>query len=189
MKVKLYTRQSAESYEILKKTGKFSSTREHLKNYFTDIAEHILNPYDWLVKEVEERLPGRGKVEYPIWCAIREKDCWLPIEDTVVYEIEIEESEVLYFCDGLWDYALNTSYLPADEKDAKRYKEFLDSIGRKGAYEFFLPKYKGKFPREEAEVRDSWKRIFLNPDVSKSTTKAFIWEINFENVIKVHEYK
>ncbi len=185
-KVILYTRQSDKTLNQLNEEGRFYPTKSKVSDYFGEIVnEHILGCYTWLANELETRLSKPEYAELPIWCAVRKEDSFLPIPGTVLYVLAVEKKDLIYFDDLKWDYTLNHMYLPESKADEESFKKHLSKLGLKGSYEIFEPMYRGRLPKEEKQVRESWKRIFDIDDFGSPLVRAFLWEINKSQVLQV----
>ncbi|MFS8541395.1 MAG: DUF3841 domain-containing protein, partial [Tissierellales bacterium] len=128
-KVILWTRQDIRSLDDLEKNGVYRVKREYIENQYGDIAEHFIKLYKWFTEKASKMIPKPDGVEFPIWCSISYENMYRPTEDTVVYELEIDKSQVIYFDGGKWDYVLNHRYLPKDEEDNRLY---LEEMRKKG---------------------------------------------------------
>ena len=115
-----------------------------------------------------------------MWCSISNENCLHPIENTIVYVLDVPEDEVIYFDGTKWDYVLNHHYIPLDEEDHKSYKAHLKERGFDNGFEFFTGKYKGKFPQEVKIIMDSWTRIFDIDEWNIFKVQANIWQIKKE---------
>lgn len=63
-----------------------------------------------------------------------------PTLNEIVYVLEVDKSEVVYFDGMKWDYVLNHHYVPKDEKDAEEYLKDLERKGFKNSYSFINEK-------------------------------------------------
>ena len=181
----LYTRQNDKTLAQLEKDGRIINNRLYVRLHFGDMARHYLESYDWFTEEAAKRVPKPEDVQASIWCSVSRSTCLPPIEDTVVYVLEVPADKVIYFDDGKWDYVLNRIYLPKDEADRLAYKKHLEAIGVKNGFEFFQGRYKGFYPEEERRIVESWQRVF---DVDGWNTPSIcgnIWEIRKEWVRQI----
>lgn len=181
-KVTLWTRQDARSLEIYKAEGRVRIEGEHLKMKFTEISGYIMELYDWFVKAAEKVVPKPEGVSYPVWCAISEDNMLRPTETEVVYVLEVDPEEVIYF-DGLkWDLVLNHHYIPKDEKDREAYMRDMAAKGYDNTFSFINGKTAHMFPLEKKRIMDSWPRIFEIDDWNIFAVQANIWEIRKDMV-------
>lgn len=181
-KVTLWTRQDVRSLDDLEKKGVIRIKREHLEEKFDLIADHIIFLYKWFVNEAEKRVPRPEGVEFPIWCSISEEYMLRPTINEIVYVLEVDKSEIVYFDGMKWDYVLNHHYVPKDEQDEKEYLKDLERKGFKNSFSFLDEKTARFYPDERKRVMESWVRVF---DIDKwdiFRIKANIWEIRPEMV-------
>lgn len=188
-KVTLWTRQDIKSLESIENYGYHRIKREYIEQQFEDIAEHFIFCYSWFVNVVSKILPKPGEVEFPIWCAISDENMLRPIENTVVYVLEVDESEVIYFDGQKWDHVLNHLYIPKDELDRKLYMEEMEMKGLKDSFSFIDGKYAHFYPLEKKRVMDSWIRIFEIDEWNIFNVQANIWEIRPEMIKDILYYE
>lgn len=181
-KVTLWTRQDINSLEDLKNNGVIRIKRMHLEEKFDEIANYIIFLYKWFVNAAEKVVPKPEDVEFPVWCSISEENMLRPIEGQVVYVLEVDESEIIYF-DGLkWDYALNHHYIPKDEIDGEDYAKDLENKGFKDSFSFINEKTSHFYLAEKKRVMDSWMRVFEIDQWDIFRVQANIWEIRPEMI-------
>lgn len=181
-KVTLWTRQDIKSLWDIKMQGVYRVKREYIEKQFEDIANHYVKLYKWFTDVASKRVPKPLEVEFPIWCSISEENMLRPIENTVVYVLEIYEEEVIYFDGGKWDYVLNYIYIPKSEEDEEQYMEDIRKKGFKDEFSFIEGKYSKHYPLEKKRVMESWMRIFEIEDWNIFRVQANIWEIRPEMI-------
>jgi len=183
--VKLYTRQSDKTLAQLERDGRIINSRVYVKLHFGDMAAHYLESYDWFTREASRRVPKPDDVQASIWCSISAENCLKPIADTVVYALEVPESQVIYFDEGKWDYVLNRIYLPRDEADQEEYRRHIRALGASSSFDFLCGKLRGQFPEEERRIRESWERVFTIDKWTIFNVCGNIWEIKKEWIRKI----
>lgn len=183
----LWTRQDIRSLDILKRENVFRNKGKYIKEQYGDIAPHFMEKYGWFVKEANKFVPVPEGVEFPIWCSISYENMLRPIENTVCYELEVPEEQIIYFDGGKWDYVLNHIYIPKDEADLKKYKEEMAAKGFENTFSFVKGKY-SYFEEEKKRVIDSWNRIFDIDNWNIFTVQANIWEIKMDMVKNIMYY-
>ena len=181
-KVILWTRQHIKSLEELQINGAIRINRKHLKEKFDEITDYIAYLYNWFVEAAEKKVPKPEDVEFPIWCSVSEENMLRPTEDQVVYVLEVDRSEVIYFDGMKWDYVLNHHYIPKDEKDAEEYTKELEMKGFDNSFSFIDEKTAHFYPTERKKVMDSWHRIFEIAEWDIFKVQANIWEIRPEMI-------
>lgn len=183
--VTLYTRQNQKTLAQLERDGRIINRRLYVRLHFGDCADLFLESYEWFAAEAAKRVPRPEDVQLPIWCSISRENCLKPIEDTVVYELEVPKEQVIYFDEAKWDYVLNQIYLPESESDAAAYKAHLREIGVSDGFQFFQGRYAGKYPEEVERIRESWKRVFVIDHWGIFNVCGNIWEIRREWVKRI----
>lgn len=181
-KVTLWTRQNIKSLDDLKTNGVIRITEKHLEEKFDVIADYFIKLYLWFVEAASKRVPKPQEVRFPIWCSISEKSMLKPTEDSVVYVIEVDESEIVYFDGAKWDYVLNHLYIPKDAKDETAYRKKMESRGHDNLHGFLNEKTAHFYAREIKEIKDSWVRIFEIDEWNIFKVQANIWEIRPEMI-------
>lgn len=178
--VNLYTRQHENSLYELERKGYMSNKAFYVRIHMGDIAEWFLGKYNLFVHLAEKRLPRPSGSEYPIWCSVSQKNCLKPVEKSLVYCLEVPESEVIYFSGIKWDYVLNNLYIPRDAEDRKRFREMLEKRGLNNSFQLIDGKYKGTCPDIEQEIKASWERIFDIEEWNEFAVQANLWRIRKE---------
>lgn len=108
----------------------------------------------------------------------------LPSEGTVIMELTLDPSRITSVNIEKWGAILNYSYIPADEKDAKRHHELLEQYGISDAKAYMSQFY----PQIKREIVLSWDRLFDDSIILGNDSKyGNIWEIRKEWVTKVIE--
>ena len=181
-KVTLWTRQDIRSLEELKNNGVIRIKRSNLEEKFDVISNHIIYLYNWFVNAAKEIVPKPDDVEFPIWCSISEEYMLRPTLKEVVYVLEVDESEVVYFDGMKWDYVLNHHYVPKDDRDAEEYARDIEKKGYKNSFSFVDEKTAHFYPEERKRVIDSWIRVFETNQWDKFRIQANIWEIRPEMI-------
>lgn len=181
-KVTLWTRQDKRSLEELKNHCVIRIKRSNLEEKFDLISSHIIYLYNWFVDSAKEMVPKPDEVEFPIWCSISEEYMLRPTLNEVVYVLEVDESEVIYFDGMKWDYVLNHHYVPKDDRDAEEYARDIEKKGYKNSFSFMDEKTSHFYPEERKRVMDSWIRVFETNQWDKFRIQANIWEIRPEMI-------
>lgn len=175
--VTLWTRQHVKSLDELQNNGVIRIHKKHLDEKFDEITDYIVYLYKWFVCAAEKRVPLPEGVDFPVWCSISEESMLRPTPDQVVYKLQVESSEIIYFDGMKWDYVLNHMYIPKDEKDAKQYAKELEAKGFVNGFSFINEKTAHFYPNERKKVMDSWNRIFEIDNWDIFRVQANIWEI------------
>ena len=181
-KVTLWTRQDIKSLEDLKSQGVIRIKRKHLEEKFDVITDYIAYVYNWFVKTADKMISKPDGVEFPVWCSISEENMLRPTEGQIVYVLEVDKSEIIYFDGYKWDYVLNHHYIPKDEKDAESYAKDIENKGFTNSFSFLDERTAYFYPEERKRVMDSWMRIFEIEHWDIFRVQANIWEIRPEMI-------
>ena len=188
-KVTLFTRQDIKSLEDIRGFGVHRIKKRYIEEQFGDIAEYYIYLYNWFVDKASKKVPKPKEVEFPVWCAISEKNMLRPIENTVVYVLEVDKSEVIYFDGQKWDLVLNHLYIPKDAEDRKLYIKEIEEKGLDNTFSFINGKYSHFYPLEKKRVMESWMRVFEIEDWNIFNVQANIWEIREDMIKEIIHYK
>lgn len=180
--VRLYTKQHVNSLQELEKRGEVTNKELYVRLHMGLDADYFSDRYRTFVKLADRVLKKPAGVEYPIWCAISKDTTRMPFNKEVVYCLNVPEEEIIYFNAMEWDLVLNYLYVPLDDEDEARFRQEVKKLGVTDAYNFIHGKYAGFYPEIEAEIRNSWQRIF---DVDPKQLNRFrhsgnLWHIKKE---------
>lgn len=184
-KVRLWTRQEKRSLKELEETGTVRTKRSFLEEKFEEVAPYIIPLYEWFVEVAQTKLHKPADIEFPIWCSISEENMMRPTPDTVVYVIEVDPSEIIYFDGYKWDRVLNHLYIPVDDEDQKSYEAEMSAKGHKNIFSFMDADYGRFYPHEKQRVMDSWHRIFDIQCFDIFRVQANIWEIRKDMIVDI----
>lgn len=187
--VRLWTRQDKRSLESIEKDGVYRVREDYIGEQFKDIAYHYIESYKWFVRTASKRVPNPEGVEFPIWCAISKESMYVPTDDTIVYELEVDESEIIYFDGRKWDFVLNHHYIPSNKDDEEKYIKEMEKLGLIDSYSFFEGKYANFYPLEKRKIINSWIRIFDIEDWNVFGVQANIWEIRKDMIREIIKLK
>lgn len=188
-KVTLWTQQDIRSLDELKKNGTIRIQKHHLEEKFELISGYVINLYSWFIQQAEKRVPRPPGVEFPVWCSVSQENMLRPTEDTVVYVLEVDESEIIYFDGYKWDHVLNHIYIPVDEADQIAYEKEMKKLGHENLYGFFEEGKAHFYPRERKRISDSWIRVFDIDGWNIFRVQANIWEVRQDMVKDILYYK
>jgi hypothetical protein len=181
-KVTLWTRQRFESLKELEEEGTIRIKKTHLEEKFEEITDYIASLYKWFVDAAEKMVPKPEDVEFPVWCSISQENMLRPTEDEIVYVLEVDKSEIIYFDGAKWDYVLNHHYVPNNKNDEYEYAKELENKGFPDSFSFMDEKTAHFYPQERKKVMDSWHRVFETDQWDIFRIQANIWEIRPEMI-------
>lgn len=176
----LFTCQNDKSLEVLRKEKILVNKKSYIENSFGVISNIFIRGYDWFVKEAEKRVKRPGYAQYHIWCSTNAENCMKPIENEVIYIIEVPKEKVILFDSVKWDYVLNLRYVPKDNNDHNNYINSLNKKGIKSEYDIFDDSKGNLNLIERQKIIDSWPRIFDIKNTPAHFIQANIWEIREE---------
>lgn len=188
-KVILWTRQHKKSLDELSNNGVIRIKRKHLEEKFDEITDYIAYLYKWFVEAAEKKVPRPDEVEFPVWCSISEENMLRPTVDEIVYVLEVDKADVIYFDGSKWDYVLNHHYIAKDENDALEYARELEIKGFDNSFSFINEKTSRFYPQERKKVMESWHRIFEIEKWDIFKVQANIWEIKAEMIKDILYYE
>ena len=193
--MKLWTIQTTEFYDTLKKNGVVYCDRESW------LCQEYRDMYDWMANEMRKRIgnPPNPEVRYPIWAWYQyhsRKKPKPPIspnvldsdqEVGVMLEIEIPDDEVLLSDFDLWHVPLNGHPISDDMKLMHRFKAFRATLGGSCDFE--------DYPEDlKHDIMITWSAVFdlrtkLRQWMAKAmwnrSIQACFWELKLEQVVKV----
>jgi hypothetical protein len=195
--MKLWTIQTPDVWEILRKRGSYTATRPAM------LDDSFEEPYRWMAKQLSQRIgPSPTNCPWPIWAWRQWSNCRMAKPDLrfgghmekgergVRMQIEINDEKVLLSDFNLWHYVLNYWYLPKSEQDGEAFERELEKQG----LSFF--KTKPLAGPSHEKIARSWQRIFdldwaaeniSTPRADKSIQAVF-WELRREHVQKVDAF-
>jgi small-conductance mechanosensitive channel len=190
MKMKLWTIQPIEVWELLQQQGFYRGAKEY-------VYEDFLSSYDWLIGEMEKRLGQRPEQEsYPVWAWKHWNGLYVRPDlrfsghlekgtRGVRLEIDIPDEQVVLSEFGKWHYVLNYWYLAETDQDWEAFNKEINKRGLNYFRQKPLPD-----PYYHQKIVDSWQRIFdiepKNEDERRDLSiQATFWELKLEQVRKV----
>lgn len=197
--MRLWTIQTIEFYDTLKKNGIIHCDRESW------LCQEYREMYDWMVSEMRNRIgnPPNPGIRYPLWAWYQyhsRKKPKPPIspnvldsdqEIGVILEIEIPDNEVLLSDFDLWHVPLNGHPISDDKKLMHRFKAFRATLGCSCNFE--------DYPEDlKHDIMKTWSYVFdLRTKLRKWMAKAMwnrciqacFWELKLEQVVKVYHLK
>lgn len=183
-KIKVWTKQHKNVWKELQENGRYTAKRKYISMDLQEHAKLVLEAYDWLVKHGPRADSKPDDVEYPVWVSFTQEAVMLPSEGTVILELFLDPDMITPINIEKWGTILNYSYIPGDEKDARRHREMLEAYGISDAKAFMSQFY----PEIKREIVASWDRLFDDSIILGNDSKyGTIWEIRKEWVTRVTE--
>nr|WP_307999181.1 DUF3841 domain-containing protein [uncultured Merdimonas sp.] len=183
----LWTRQRPEVWEELKKSGVYRVKKEYIEEKNGSISEYYLELYRWYTKAAEKYITIPPGCEYPIWLSVSEDFMLQPVENTVIFRLDIPEGQYLICNMEGWGYRVNYWYVPLDKADDEKHKKELARYGIAAEDELVTGRKGDFYPMLRRKITDSWERIFtVPPDAEDAAATA--WELRKEWVQEVRRY-
>lgn len=187
--VLLWTRQVAQVWDELERTGEYTVKREYIEAKNGSITDYYAKLYEWFSREAGKRFPVPKGLYYPIWFSVDEELKLPAAEGTVALTLEIPESEVLVCNYNAWGYRVNYFYVPLNDKDEAAHDKEIKSYGISSDDQLVLTNKGNFFPLLKQKLFKSWERVFTNPVETKEDAVAVTWIIKKEWVKDVEFYK
>lgn len=196
-KLRLWSIQSFEAWENLKKQGFLIGSKEFAETCF-------LEGYNWMRKKMKERLgPPCNPNQYPLWAWLQYSDKnhkkpdlrrsgHLP-RNTPGVRIEFfkDESEVLLSDFDLWHQPLYYKrYIGDNEVDSINFDKQIEEGRLKDIEYFELPVETKKM------IEDSWEKLFdlefndnyYTTSIDEKMIQATFWQLNLEDIVSVDHF-
>lgn len=185
----LWTRQVAAVLDEIEEKGVYRVKKEYIEAKNDTIADYYLKLYEWYTREARKYITLPPEVKYPVWLSVDESVMLQPVEDTVIFKLEVPEEEYLLCNFDAWGYVVNYWYVPTDDADAERHKAELARYGLASDDELILGSKGNFYPLLKRKLLDSWKRTFtLMPADEITGIVATTWEIKKEWIREVRRY-
>lgn len=182
--IRVWTKQSIEVLESLKKYGRHTARKEYLQN--NENSSLVISSYNWLMKYHPDRENCPKDADYPVWISLEKAATTTLSPDTVLLELEIDPKWITYLNVSKWGDMTNLFYLPSDKEDEKRHKKILDRYGINDPDAYMSPFY----PMIKQEIQRSWSRLFDDTvEADSRYCYGLIWEIRSEWVKHVEYYE
>ena len=172
--VTVWTKQHRGMLETLDTLGRYTAKKEIVRR--NEESSLTLEAYDWLAAH----LPNQNRptdADYPVWLSFSKDAAMLLSPDTVLLELEVEESLITRLNVAKWGAVLNFSYLPQDDADGRRHRKMLADYGLSDAG-ICMSRF---YPELRQEIHESWMRLF-DDSVQLGGDHAYglIWEVKRE---------
>ncbi len=111
-----------------------------------------------------------------------------PVKTEIIYILDVPADSIIIFDGSKWDYVLNNKYIPSEEYDAQKYKNYLDSKGIQDESIIFNSKNSLYYLQEQNKISQSWNRVFDIKSSDDLYLQANIWEIKSEWILDIIKY-
>lgn len=154
--------------------------------------------YNWVTEKMNERIPNKYKVKYPVWCWVKYKNQNCPPkrkgEPVKGYDVKIvfkKPQEEVFITDfRRYSFLLNNKYIPKDRNDYQEFNKLLEKHNITDEdLKAYIRKDKYKSHRTDKEFLDICKEIRKSFDRCITTDsdilQGCVWRINLKDVIKI----
>lgn len=178
-KISVWTKQHESILPQLEKSGRYVARRECiLKNEDSQLMQPA---YEWLAKKLPQQ-HRPSDADYPIWLSLKAEGTMLHSPNTVLLELEIDESLMTKINVAKWGAINNFSYIPANEADALRHANQMDAYGLSDARVCMTQFY----PDLKQEIVCSWDRLFdAQVQLGGPLCYGLVWEVKKEWIKKI----
>lgn len=176
-KIPLWTKQHKDIVTTLENEGRHIVKREYIVNKMESISSFYLDVYNWYTNAASLIVPKPEDVKYPIWVSLSPESTLANDEDTVLLELEVEESSVIEVDYDKWGFIVNYLYIPESPEDLQEHKTLLNSYGIDDPQAYMTSFY----PAIKKKIIKSWDRLFDKHDTKDGAVKmGTIWEVKAE---------
>lgn len=176
--MRVWTKQHQAVLRNIEQTGRHIAQAEYIRRENEEHADLWLEIYSWYTRNAAAIKPKPTDVQYPIWVALANDAQMILSPETVILELEVDESLILPVDIEKWGNIANFFYLPADAADARRHSRLLEEYGTNDATAYMTAFY----PQIKREIIESWPRLF-EPLALSATRTGTIWEIQQSQLI------
>lgn len=185
----LWTRQVPQVWDEIQKNGVYRVKEEYIRIKNDTIADYYLDLYRWYTREARKHLTFSEELEYPVWLCVDEEFMLQPVDDCVIFKLEVPNDQFLICNMDAWGYRVNYWYIPLNEEDRKKHEAELKRYGLASEDELISTSKGNFYPLLKRKVIDSWSRVFTLPPEKKESKVATTWEIRKEWVREVRVYE
>jgi len=179
--ITMWTKQHISVLDALEATGRYTARRQGISLDMEDTAPLVLEAYDWLVRRHPRAAERPEDAEYPVWLSYAEGATMLSSPGSAILELRLEEGLITPINIAKWGAILNYSYIPADDKDARRHQELLAAYRTSDAQAFMSRFY----PDIKREIVQSWDRLFDGSiKLGNDYCYGLVWELRREWIVK-----
>lgn len=178
-RLRVWTVQHENVLNEVLSSGRFSSDGSFISSDMPEYRDIILESYTWL----RDNLPGERPEDnpYPVWVTLVDGNSYPLFESGALIELEVPDCMVTRISIQNWSAVLDRRYIPLNNEDGKRHREFMDSCGLSDAAVCMSNFY----PELKNEIRDSWKAVFNTEGLPDGMCYGLIPEIRREWIVSV----
>ncbi|MCH4890859.1 DUF3841 domain-containing protein [Acidaminobacter sp. JC074] len=182
--MRVWTRQHKDVLKVIEEKGVYRVDPKHINMKMEEYADYYKSLYKWYSKRAEKLVTKPDDITYPVWVSIDEEMQLQIVDDTVIFEMEIDESEIVITDLEKWGYVVNYFYLPRDEKDLKKHYSELERYSIADESAIIMSGLGNHYPLLKRKIQSSWERLF-EPYRLSTTRQGTIWEIKKEWITNI----
>lgn len=185
--MKVWTRQHVDVKRAIEEQGYYRVEPKYIEYKMEEYADYYKSLYDWYCKRAEKIVPKpSGEITYPVWVSIDEKVQLQLVDDTVIFEMEIDEKDIVITDAEKWGYVMNYFYLPKDDTDLKKHYAELKRYNISDESAIIMDGLGNHYPLIKRKIQSSWERLF-EPYQLSAVRQGTIWEIKKEWITNIIE--
>jgi len=175
-KAVVWTGQGSIVADTLKQTGRYIVKSRYVDQKYRDTAWIFQEAYRFLMERSRDYMPRAEGAESPIW--VYTDPVNIPKDsDTHLWRLEVPRAQILLFDTRKWNKILNLSYIGDNRGEEEEFDRWLRRRGVRDPLDVFATSH---YPLEKAEVKKSWRKLFLDEKVEPVYEQGMIWELRTE---------
>lgn len=176
--MRMWTVQMPVVDETLERDGVSYVKKDYLRLKYGETAWVFLTAYDYMIREMEKRVPRPEPAESPIW-VFRDKSRVFCSSGAILYELEIPDDEMVLFDLRSWQSILSLGPIgPEKEREA-----ILSDMKRQGIGDTTDVFKKPFYPLLKKKIRDSWKHLLEEVPENETYQQGAVWRLKKEWII------
>lgn len=173
--MRMWTAQMPIVDETIERDGVSYVKKEYLRRKYRETAWVFLTAYDFLIREMEKRVPRPAEAESPVW-VFRDSGRVFCSPGAVLYEMEIPDEEMVIFDLRDWQDILSLKPLgTAEERSA-----ILADMRRQGVSDTTDVFQKPFYPILKRQIQGSWKALLEGPGPDETWQQGAVWQLKKE---------
>ena len=184
-KITLYSPQSSQVAEIIRREGVCFSRPEFISKKYGESAPLFLTAYSWFVREAAKIVPPPPGASFPYWAVADPKSVDRSAGGELLV-LSVPADQVILFDLYDWNKILQLRFLTDDPKEERKFVQELSLRGL-DCYKVMMSDF---YPEEKQKILQSWERLFLHHDRIKQgddsgvgIVQAGLWCIRKEWIV------
>ena len=184
--INLFATQSPQVQSVIEQEGVAFSRRIYVEKKYGKDAPLFLTVYDWLVGEMEKRVPKPQGAEYPYW--LYENAYSATSEAGDFLKLQLPREHCLFFDVYDWNKVLALRFIGENAAEEQRFQQQLADYGVRRPMDVMLSSF---YPDLKRQLLDSWQRLFRHHDAiaaglphEAQSVQAAVWCLRKEWIQK-----